>query len=186
MKSRESGGAPTEGGVFARGLWRRGKARLRRRGRRGRFPRAFCAAGSRLAQGGRPRQSPGLAEGRRRAGLTQCGPFRLPWSSHGDDPTFGPNFCTEICFFYQLVRFVSKVSQTVWKLGRLSDRSNFPGILARFERSEAGQMQKLALSEPVFGRNVSSRTVWSIFDRGDDRVRLEGELPARFREGLIM
>jgi hypothetical protein len=25
-----------------------------------------------------------------------------------------------------------------------------------------------------------------IFDRGDDRVRLEGELPAWFREGLIM
>ena len=59
--------------------------------------------------------------------------------------------------------FVTKMLQTVWKLGRLSDRSNFPGILARFERSEAGQMQKLALSEPVFGRNVSFRTVWLSF-----------------------
>jgi hypothetical protein len=57
----------------------------------------------------------------------------------------------------------SKVLQTVWKLGCQAEQSNFGAILARFERSEASQSRKFALTAPIFRRNGSFHTVCLIY-----------------------
>jgi hypothetical protein len=43
--------------------------------------------------------------------------------------------------------------------------------LARFERSEGSQSRKLALSEPVFGRNASFPTVCNTYETRKKALR---------------